>query len=173
MSGQFVFFIVGNNDCPLYQADLTAQSKGDDTAHLNEFIAHAALDMVDDVVWTTKDMYLKVVDSFNEFQVSAFVTASSTAPQSHDKFAINKHSNTQPPCCLKRCLFFAVFVFQGARFLMIHKARPDESLKHFFFEVYELFIKMIMNPFYPINSPITSPVFDSKVRNLARRYLNV
>eukprot|EP00300_Choanocystis_sp_HF-7_P007304 c15212_g1_i2.p1 GENE.c15212_g1_i2~~c15212_g1_i2.p1 ORF type:complete len:138 (+),score=34.37 c15212_g1_i2:44-457(+) len=137
MSGQFVFFIVGNNDCPLYQADLTAQSKGDDTAHLNEFIAHAALDMVDDVVWTTKDMYLKVVDSFNEFQVSAFVTASS------------------------------------ARFLMIHKARPDESLKHFFFEVYELFIKMIMNPFYPINSPITSPVFDSKVRNLARRYLNV
>jgi len=83
-------------------------------------------------------MYLKVVDKFNEWFVTAFVD-----PRA-----------------------------ELSSFLLHDASRVDESgLKSFFMEIYELYCKFILNPFYIHHSIIKSTVFDKKAQALARKYL--
>ncbi|KAL3905343.1 MAG: hypothetical protein SGPRY_010946 [Prymnesium sp.] len=72
MSGNYMFVMVAEGDTPIYEAEFLNL---EDTSHLNQFIIHAALDMVDDTIWGTQYMYLKCVHKFNNFFISAFVTA--------------------------------------------------------------------------------------------------
>jgi hypothetical protein len=68
-----MFLIIGKNDVPLYEASLGTVKK--DIGHLNQFIIHAALDIVDEEAPLSPNMYLKTIDKFNDLYVSAYVTA--------------------------------------------------------------------------------------------------
>lgn len=57
------------------------------------------------------------------------------------------------------------------RFLMVHDNRNDEGIKNFFNEVYDTYIKFILNPFYTINTSIKSPLFEKKTQIFGKKYL--
>ncbi|KAJ9178907.1 hypothetical protein P3X46_010753 [Hevea brasiliensis] len=69
------FIIVSRNDIPIYEAEVGSATKREDAAQLHQFVLHAALDIVQDLAWTTSAMFLKAIDNFNDLAVSVYVTA--------------------------------------------------------------------------------------------------
>lgn len=67
----------------------------------------------------------------------------------------------------------SVFLTAGhIKLMMLHTGRSDESLRSFFGEVYELYVKFSMNPFYSYDMPILSKDFDERVRAMGRKYFS-
>ncbi|KRZ08624.1 Translationally-controlled tumor -like protein, partial [Trichinella zimbabwensis] len=59
----------------------------------------------------------------------------------------------------------------GVRFLMLHTAKNDEGIKNFFIEIYEMYIKLAMNPFHRIGEKIESPAFHKRAQLYGKKYL--
>ena len=49
--------------------------------------------------------------------------------------------------------------------------QTEEAIKQFFTEVYENWVKTIMNPFYHVNMEVKSPVFRTRVVAAGKKYL--
>ncbi|XP_022870786.1 probable trafficking protein particle complex subunit 2 isoform X1 [Olea europaea var. sylvestris] len=75
MASTACFMIVSKSDIPIYEAEVGIVPKKEDAAHQHQFILHAALDIVQDLAWTTSAMFLKAIDRFNDLVVSVYVTA--------------------------------------------------------------------------------------------------
>ncbi|CAE5964782.1 unnamed protein product [Arabidopsis arenosa] len=150
MANTACFIIVGRNDIPIYEAEVGSAAKREDAAQLHQFILHAALDVVQDLAWTTSAMFLKSVDRFNDLVVSV-VNVVDSSPVVNVCFFLNLSTHT--------------------RLMLLHDSRNEDGIKSFFQEVHELYIKILLNPLYLPGSRITSSHFDTKVRALARKYL--
>ncbi|KAK9486983.1 Sedlin [Lipomyces starkeyi] len=57
------------------------------------------------------------------------------------------------------------------KFLLLHETRADDVIRQFFVDLYDLYVKTLMSPFYSVDQPITSAVFDQRVKMLAKKYL--
>ncbi|KAI3716280.1 hypothetical protein L6452_23508 [Arctium lappa] len=143
MSSTACFMIISRNDIPIYEAEVGTAPKKEEAAHQHQFILHAALDVVQDLAWTTSAMFLKAIDRFNDLVVSVYVTAGH---------------------------ILLIFVTH-TRLMLLHDSRNDDGIKSFFQDVHELYIKILLNPLYLPGSRVTSSHFDTKVRALARKYL--
>ncbi|KAJ8908864.1 hypothetical protein NDN08_005568 [Rhodosorus marinus] len=69
-----VLMIISPKNRPVFEAVIPANSLSERQLILSQLAIFAALDMVDEAMWSSKDLYLKVVDRFNDQSVSAFVT---------------------------------------------------------------------------------------------------
>jgi len=127
-----LFLIVAGGE-PIYEMD--ASQRQDDSQHLNQFVAHSALDLIDSTSWTNSSTSLKCIDRFQDKSVSAFIT------------------------------------FGSVRFLLVHDGRNEDSIRTFFSEVHEQYVKLLMSPFTEHDAPITSTAFDKRVRALAKKIL--
>lgn len=66
----------------------------------------------------------------------------------------------------------STFLTAGSvKLMLLHNGKSDDSIRNFFQDVYELYVKLSMNPFYRYDTPIKSADFDTRVRAVARRYL--
>ncbi|KKA28285.1 hypothetical protein TD95_001840 [Thielaviopsis punctulata] len=160
----YYFAIVGTSDNPLFEHEFgTSKQGGDGTPrfndqlyHLNQFILHSSLDIVEETQWATGQMYLKCIDRFFNNYVSCFITGANV------KFLL-LHQPLQPAPS-SRSSSAAV----GAN---PTSPATEEAIKSFFLEVYENWVKAIMNPFYQVNTQVTSPIFRQRVAAAGRKYL--
>ena len=73
-----VFYIIHKGD-PVYELKLKTKSRSKASNfeipdHLFQFIAHASLDMVESEMWTNDQCYLKKIDKYETYDISAYVT---------------------------------------------------------------------------------------------------
>jgi len=136
-----VFIVVGKNDRPIYELEYDPKKVANTPStpmvdnQLNQFVIHAALDVVDEMMWKNPVMYLKVVDQYKNLSVSSFVSPG------------------------------------NVKFMLLHAQKSEEAIKTFFTDAHELYLKILMNPFYEVNTPITSKVFDDRIKALVQRKL--
>ncbi|CAP68438.1 uncharacterized protein PODANS_7_2540 [Podospora anserina S mat+] len=174
----YYFAILSPLDTPLFEHEFgTSKSGGDghprftdQARHLNQFILHSSLDIVEELQWTQPGLYLKVIDKFFQNYISAFVTASNVKflllhQPTTSVPAANGEANTAQAAASSRVNSTSV----GAN---PTSPQTEEAIKNFMGEVYENYVKAVMSPFYKApNMEIRSPVFRQRVAAAGRKYL--
>ncbi|GAA6028235.1 hypothetical protein JCM8097_006931 [Rhodosporidiobolus ruineniae] len=108
---------------------------GPNGRHVMQLVAHASLDVVEDVQWTNGGMYLKSIDKFQEWTVSAWLTPG------------------------------------GVKIILLHELKNDDGIRLFFQEVWETYVKTLLNPFHELNAPIRNQAFDARIKASAKKHL--
>ncbi|ODV77617.1 transport protein particle 20 kDa subunit [Suhomyces tanzawaensis NRRL Y-17324] len=154
----YYFSIIGTRDNPVYEFEFSSfknslamststsvPGKSQFSASIKEmlpFISNSSLDIIEDAQWTTNLFYLGKIDSFYGLLVNAFIT------QGNIKFVL----------CYD--------VSNGTT-----QKYDDSSIKQFFIEANDLYVKCLLNPFYSVNDAIVSPDFDLRLKLIAKKYL--
>jgi hypothetical protein len=197
----YYFTIIGTRDNPLFEHEFgTSKAGGDGVArfrhearHMNQFIVHSSLDVVEEVQWGNNGLYvfsifcsiiyldltnsivkryLKHIDRFQNNHIHCFITGGNV------KFMLlmnpDPSSTTYStyPAAAPQRQHPSIPARQST--LLANNptsAQTEEAVRQFMTDVYEAWIKCIMNPFYTVNAPVTSPVFRSRVAAAAKKCL--
>ncbi|TKA53800.1 hypothetical protein B0A49_12526 [Cryomyces minteri] len=202
----YYFAIIGTKDNPLFEHEFGTSKQGgdgiarfrDEARHMNQFIVHSSLDIVEEVQWGSGQMYvrpfppsqkppslhyppvhagavhtqyLKTIDRYHNNHISCYLTAGNVkfllllSPDTHPA-AYTASSNTQRPSS-------AALARQTSSSLAANPTAPqtEEAIRLFFTEVYDAWVKNLMNPFYLLNAPVRSPVFRGRVMAAGKKYL--
>lgn len=132
-----LFVIVGRNE-PLFEAEFHskrgAPAATDAVTRQNYFVLHSALDLVEKAAWTTGNMYLRVVDKVRD---NSYIVRSCT--WFHYSPTCNQKVNQQQ---------VSAFLTAGnIKFLLLHTGRSEDSIRNFFLDVYELYVKVCVFQF--------------------------
>ncbi|RMD42771.1 hypothetical protein DV735_g2334, partial [Chaetothyriales sp. CBS 134920] len=170
----YYFAVISPTDTPLFELTFgTSKAGGDGLArfrngetsrYMNQFIVHASLDVVEEAQWLSPNMWLKVIDNYppTSSHVSCFVTASNV------RFMLLHQPAAMPTSGA------------GSRASTISASsiphnptsqHTEEAIRQFMIEVYELWVKASMNPFYRPGATITSPMFRQRVTAIGRKWL--
>lgn len=52
--------------------------------------------------------------------------------------------------------------------MLLHETRNDDGIRAFFNDVWECYVKTLLNPFYAVDKAIKSTVFENKVKAIAK-----
>ncbi|KAI9819074.1 MAG: TRAPP subunit [Phylliscum demangeonii] len=241
----YYFTIIGTKDNPLFEYEFgTSKAGGDGQArfaeqarHMNQFIVHASLDIVEEVQWASGNMYLKCIDRFYNNHVSCFLTggnikflllhaptgssnvhgppssssAASYAPAPGPTLTHTPVSAPPPPSSLSSSSATTTAgaatpaastpslasttttssTLRGPSSITSFpppapaststsssaiganptSAATEEAIRLFFTDVYEVWVKTLMNPFYLLNMEVRSPVFRARVAAAGKKYL--
>ncbi|KAI9762223.1 MAG: hypothetical protein M4579_000546 [Chaenotheca gracillima] len=175
----YYFAIIGTKDNPLFEHEFGTSKQGGDgiarfpeqARHMNQFIVHSSLDIVEEVQWGTGQMYLKVIDRFYNNYVSCFLTGGNIkflllhAPPTSSLTNTGSGSNN-PASGTSSSRASSTSIAANPT-----SPATEEAIRQFFVDVYEAWIKTIMNPFYLVNMEVKSPVFRTRVAAAGRKYL--
>jgi hypothetical protein len=163
----YYFAIIGTQDNPLFEYEFGTSKQGGDgqsrfteqAHHLNQFVLHSSLDIVEEVQWMNGQLYMKVIDKFFTNYISCFMTGGNV------KFLLLH----QPSATASG----TASATRNSTSVGANPTSPqtEEAIKNFFSEVYENYVKAIMSPFYKVNMEIRSPVFRQRVAAAGRKYL--
>ncbi|KAK3369166.1 Sedlin [Lasiosphaeria ovina] len=169
----YYFAIIGTQDNPLFEYEFGTSKQGgdgqahfnDQARHLNQFVLHSSLDIVEEVQWTNGQLYLKAIDKFFNNYISCFITGSNVK-------LLLLHQPPSSPGGGASGLGAAAST-RSSTSIAANPTSPqtEEAVKNFFTEVYENYVKATMSPFYRANMEIRSPVFRARVVAAGRKYL--
>lgn len=146
----YYFSIIGTNDTPLYELEFSSFKVSASSSPGQSNFPNNIKELLPFITHSSLDLIEDSQWSSNQFNLGKI-----------DSFY---------------GLLVNAFITQGSiKFIMCYDGsggKYDENpLKQFFMEANELYVKCLMNPFYSVNDPITSPEFDLKIKLLARKYL--
>ena len=189
----YTFTILSPTDVPLFTHDFgTSRSGGDGVARFTPaeramvpFILHSSLDIVEEVQWGpstssgSAPMYLKHIDKYQNCFVSCWITGGNTRfllltrPRDESLGLSSGGSGTGGG--VRGSLAGGRAVMGGGSGGLYNPAAPatEEAVKNFMVDVYEAWLKTIMNPFFPVGNGdrVVSPVFRQRVATAAKKYL--
>ncbi|UOH84287.1 hypothetical protein LQV05_001082 [Cryptococcus neoformans] len=65
----------------------------------------------------------------------------------------------------------SAFIPTGVKFVLLHDVKNDDGIRAFFVDLWEAYVKILLNPFFTVNTPIKSPAFEARVKSIAKRHL--